>query len=79
MYSGPLRIPDMIFQIIIVGALSSAFIPVFSRYLGKKDESNLIASSMINSVMIVMISLTILVIIFAYPLSRLIAGGFSQD
>ena len=25
------RIPDMIFQIIIVGALSSAFIPVFSR------------------------------------------------
>ncbi|MBP9670414.1 murein biosynthesis integral membrane protein MurJ [Candidatus Woesebacteria bacterium] len=73
------RIPDMIFQIIIVGALSSAFIPVFSRYLGKKDESNLIASSMINSVMIVMISLTILVIIFAYPLSRLIAGGFSQD
>ena len=26
------RLPDMVFQIIIVGALSSAFIPVFSRY-----------------------------------------------
>jgi putative peptidoglycan lipid II flippase len=73
------RIPDMIFQIIIVGALSSAFIPVFSRYIGKKDESNVIASSMINSVMVIMIILTILVIIFAYPLSRLIAGGFSED
>lgn len=71
------RLPDMIFQIIIVGALSSAFIPVFSRYLGNKDESNLIASSMINVVMAIMVILSLLIIIFAYPLSHLIAGGFS--
>lgn len=73
------RLPDMIFQIIIVGALSSAFIPVFSRYLGNKEESNLIASSMINAVMVIMMLLTVLVIIFAYPLSRLIAGGFDES
>lgn len=73
------RIPDMIFQIIIVGALSSAFIPVFSRYLGNKEESNLIASSMMNAVMLVMIVLSAAVIIFAYPLSRLIAGGFTES
>lgn len=73
------RLPDMIFQVIIVGALSSAFIPVFSRYLGDKVESNLIASSMINIVMAIMIGLSILVAIFAYPLSVLIAGGFNQD
>jgi putative peptidoglycan lipid II flippase len=72
------RIPDMIFQIIIVGALSSAFIPVFSRYLTSREESNEIASSMINSVMLVMMVLSALVIIFAYPLSRLIAGGFTD-
>ncbi|MFH1244641.1 MAG: murein biosynthesis integral membrane protein MurJ [bacterium] len=71
------RLPDMVFQIIIVGALSSAFIPVFSRYLGNKDESNLIASSMINVIMAVMVCLSILIIIFAYPLSHLIAGGFN--
>ena len=36
------RIPDTIFQILIVGALSSAFIPVFSRYLEKekREEAN---------------------------------------
>jgi len=49
------RLPDMVFQIIIVGALSSAFIPVFSRFIGNRDEENTIASSMINAVMIVMI------------------------
>lgn len=72
------RLPDMIFQITVVGALSSAFIPVFSRYLGKKDESNLIASSMINAVMMVMIVLSFGILLFANPLSRLIAGGFSD-
>lgn len=73
------RLPDMIFQIIIVGALSSAFIPVFSRYLGNKEEGNLIASSMINAVMAVMIVLSLLIFIFALPLSHLIAGGFGES
>lgn len=73
------RLPDMIFQIIIVGALSSAFIPVFSRYLGDKKESNIIASSMINVVMTIMILLSIGIFVFALPLSRLIAGGFAEE
>lgn len=72
------RLPDMIFQIIIVGALSSAFIPVFSRYLGSKEESNRIASSMINAVMVIMMILTLGIMIFAHPLSRIIAGGFTE-
>lgn len=73
------RLPDMVFQIIIVGALSSAFIPVFSRYIDDKKQSGEIASSMINAVMVVMLALTALIIIFAYPLSKLIAGGFDAS
>ncbi len=73
------RLPDMVFQIIVVGALSSAFIPVFSRYLGDKEESNAIASSMINTVMGIMCILSLGIIIFALPLSRLIAGGFPES
>jgi len=72
------RLPDMVFQIIIVGALSSAFIPVFSRYLGDKKREGEIASSMINMVMLIMLALTSMIFIFADPLSRLIAGGFSD-
>ena len=73
------RIPDMVFQIIIVGALSSAFIPVFSRYLPSSRTSNQFASSMINAVMLVMIIFTLLVLIFARPISGIIAGGFSAS
>lgn len=72
------RLPDMVFQIIVVGALSSAFIPVFSRFIGNQRESNRIASSMINVVMLIMLVLSLVIIIWAYPLSRLIAGGFSD-
>ena len=73
------RIPDTIFQILIVGALSSAFIPVFSRYLEreKREEASLIASSMINTVVGIMILLSIGILIWAEPLCRMVAGGFS--
>lgn len=72
------RIPDTIFQILVVGALSSAFIPVFSRYLEheKREEASLIASSMMNTVVGIMLVLTVGILIWAEPLSRLVAGGF---
>lgn len=73
------RLPDMVFQIIIVGALSSAFIPVFTKYLGENGRSNAIASSMINVVMVIMIILSFLIFFFARPLSQLIAGGFAPE
>lgn len=73
------RLPDMVFQIIIVGALSSAFIPVFSKYIGNKSESSKLASSMINAIMLVMVLLTVLLLIYARPLSGVIAGGFESS
>ncbi|HBD02094.1 TPA: murein biosynthesis integral membrane protein MurJ [Candidatus Collierbacteria bacterium] len=73
------RLPDMVFQVIIVGALSSAFIPVFSRFIGDKDAANHLANSMINLTMGVMSILSLGIIIFAAPLSRLIAGGFTPS
>lgn len=75
------RIPDTIFQILIVGAMSSAFIPVFSRYLEqeKREEASLIASSMINTVVGVMLIFSISILIWAEPLCRLVAGGFNAS
>lgn len=74
------RIPDTVFQIFIVGALSSAFIPVFSRYLAKDQEAeaSMVASSMMNAVVGLMLVLTIGIFIWAEPLARLVAGGFSD-
>jgi len=75
------RIPDTVFQIFIVGALSSAFIPVFSRYLEKEKraEASMVASSMMNTVVGIMLILTLGIFIWAEPLSRLVAGGFTTD
>ncbi|MEI8232138.1 MAG: murein biosynthesis integral membrane protein MurJ [bacterium] len=75
------RIPDTIFQILIVGALSSAFIPVFSRYLEneKREEASIIASSMINTVVGIMLVFTLAILIWAEPLCRLVAGGFDAN
>lgn len=43
------RLPDLLFQLIIAGALASSFIPVFSSYLakGKTQEAHRMASSLL--------------------------------
>ncbi len=61
-------IPDFIFNIVAGGALSSAFIPVFTNYMiGKRDERTAwhIASAALNLAISVMIGLAALAIIFA--------------
>lgn len=61
-------VPDLIFNIVAGGALSSAFIPVFVKYVaGEKDEKTAwhIASTALNLAIIIMIGLATVAIIFA--------------
>lgn len=61
-------IPDLIFNLVAGGALSSAFIPVFTKYwVGDRDEKTAwhLASSALNLTVVVMITLAFLAIIFA--------------
>lgn len=61
-------IPDLIFNIVAGGALSSAFIPVFTHYmLGERDERTAwhIASSALNLALAIMCFLALLAMIFA--------------
>ena len=37
-YNGAFRVPDIIFRLLVVGALSAAFIPVFSEQLAKNKK-----------------------------------------
>lgn len=79
-YWAAFRLPDMIFQLLIVGALSAAFIPVYSDLVEKREKSaNNVASSVMNIVVTILIVFSILIGIFAYPLSRLIASGFNAS
>ncbi len=71
-------IPDTIFNIVAGGALSSAFIPVFAKYMiGEHDEKTAwrIASSALNLAIIIMSVLALIAIIFARQLVPLYNPG----
>lgn len=69
------RLPDMVFQLLVIGALSAAFIPVYTRYREhNRKEADQLASTLINLIGLVFIALSILIFIFARPLTGLFTG-----
>ena len=75
------RIPNLLRDLFAEGALSSAFVPVFSEYLVKKDEkeafrlSNMVATALV----LILGSIVVLGIIFAEPVVAFIAPGFEAS
>jgi putative peptidoglycan lipid II flippase len=78
-YYGAFQIPDLLFYLIAGGALSSAFIPVFTEYIThKRDHQAWHVFSTVTCVMFVVIGALILLgEVFAVPLVRLVNPGFS--
>ena len=74
------RVPDFLFQIFITGALSTSFIPLFSELISqnKKEEANKFTSAIVTYGVIVFALISLFIIIFAHPLSRAVAPGFSE-
>lgn len=74
-------VPDLMYYLLVGGALSAAFIPVFTSYLAKDDEESgwLVASTFINVTVILLFAFTILGIIFAPLLAPLVAYGFEGE
>jgi len=79
-YLASSRLPDFLFQIIIAGALSSAFIPVFSQYLGREkyEEANKLASSLLTLGLSMFLVIGVILFIFANQFSSVVAPGFSK-
>lgn len=82
-YLASSKLPDFIFQLIIAGALSSAFIPVFSSLLGKgqRDEANKMASTLMTIGVIFFTIVSFILFIFAPDFLRLIniGSGYSAS
>ncbi len=70
-YFAAFVIPDTLFQLLITGALSAAFIPVFSKYL-KKDEAE--ASEIASGTITIISALFIVLITIFFLLSTQISG-----
>ncbi len=76
-YYAAFRLPDLIFNTLVLGALSSAFIPVFLEYWNKdKKEAWKIANSVLNIILVLLLALGLLGFYFAPELMKLVAPGF---
>ena len=75
-YTVAFTIPDFMFFILVSGALSVTFIPVFNQRLatGNKKSAWELSTSLLNLLAIVTLITSILIIIFAEPLVRFVVG-----
>jgi putative peptidoglycan lipid II flippase len=79
-YFAAFRIPDFIYNLLILGTFSVAFIPIYSEYLLKdKKEADELASSILNTTLLGVFVLSLLAFIFVDPLLSLIVPGFSPE
>lgn len=78
-YLAAFRVPDFLFYVVSGGALGSAFIPVFTGYLSRQElpAAWRLASSVINSVLLVLGVLCIGVAMMAPVLVRTLYPDFS--
>ena len=80
-YTAAFTVPDFMFFILVSGALSVSFIPVFNQRLvsGNKRSAWELSTSMINFMALITLVTSVLIIIFAEPIVRhIIAPGFSE-
>ena len=85
-YYAAFRIPDLIFNLVVLGALSAGFIPVFTNLIkkrkeqkGKNNEAWRLVNNLLNSLLILLTLLSVAGIIFSDNLTRLITPGFELE
>jgi len=79
-YYAAFVVPDTIFQLLVVGALSAAFIPTFTKFFNRDEKEAWYMTAMsINLVIGVLIVISALIFILARPIAHLIAPGFDSS
>jgi putative peptidoglycan lipid II flippase len=75
------RIPNLLRRLTAEGALTVAFVPVFTNYLAKegKPAAVNVAQVIFTFVALLLAGITLLGILFAEPITRLFAPGFLDD
>ncbi|MGM0442132.1 MAG: murein biosynthesis integral membrane protein MurJ [Elusimicrobiota bacterium] len=80
-YFAALAAPEFVISVIAGGALTSAFIPVFSDYLSKNEykKAGKVYSTIFNSIALLMLTLLIISIVFSSEVLHIIAPGLPPD
>jgi len=80
-YLAAFRLPNLLFELLVMGALTSAFIPVYTKYItnGKQDEAWRISNTVITFSFLLLICIAIPILIWTKQVSHFIAPGFSDE
>lgn len=73
-YFAAFVVPDTIFQLLVVGAVSASFIPIYQEYFAKsKEQANEVANAALTLVGLFFLAVSFLIVIFARPIAGLLA------
>jgi len=79
-YYASFRIPDFIFNIFIMGAITAGLIPLFSKYVHtKKEEANDFINSIIFIIVVLSLIFGIVLAIFATPIIEVLFKGMDAN
>lgn len=80
-YFAAFRVPDLIFNFLILGAISSAFIPVFCEFISKDDleEGWKVTNSLLN-IAVLLMAISAIVLFFIMPfITPLVVPNFDAE
>lgn len=80
-YYAAFRIPDLIYNLLVLGVVSAAFIPIFTQYKKENDSKNAweFASSMMHLMFIAILIIASLMYLLAPYLTHVVAAGFTDE
>lgn len=81
-YTAAFVVPDFMYFLLVSGALSVSFIPVFNQRIANDNKKSAweLSSSLINFMALITLAASILIMIFADPLVRyVVAPGYSES
>ena len=80
-YNAAFVVPDVLLNVFVAGALTAAFVPVFShlRALGEHKESERVATTMFAAAPGAMLFIGIIAFLFMPQIAHIVAPGFSTS
>jgi putative peptidoglycan lipid II flippase len=80
-YYAAFRVPDLLYSLLVLGALSAGFIPIFSSLIKEKDRKKAwyLANNTLNILVIFLAIISLISLFFVSDIVNLISPGFSIE
>ncbi|OGG09017.1 murein biosynthesis integral membrane protein MurJ [Candidatus Gottesmanbacteria bacterium RBG_16_43_7] len=80
-YFAAFRLPNLIFELLAMGSLTAAFIPVFTKFIahGSTQDADKMAATVINISIILSVVVSIPIYVWTDVFSKLMAPGFTFE